>query len=812
MELSQILFTASSLLFLAMVSARVSALLAIPYTVFLVVLGLVINHSVSLLPFMDVLSSFQITSELVFFVFLPALIFEASLKIDARELLKNIWPVLLLAIPGMLISMLLVGAGLKWALEVNMAVALLFGALISATDPVAVIAIFKDLGISKRLTLLVEGESLFNDATAIVLFNVILSIVVAQQFTYVSTLSAIPEFFRVFLGGVVVGIFVAIPISELLVKLDYEEPSIPVVFSLIIPYLSFILAEHAFHVSGVMAVLTAAICLNITGLMRLSGEISSAVYNTWEVVVLICNSLLFLLIGLSIDLMVLFEYWQAILVAVVAVAVARAIGVYVFLPMTVALFKLPKIDICGQHVMWWGGLKGGLAIAIVLTLPNSLGDKQLLFELTLGVVLVSLLMNASTIRYLIRWLKIDRLSENEKAELKQNLERVNSAVESVLQEFSQMHLLDKEIKLSVGNSMQKELQISMNELSKSQRLELIRLEAIHAERDELELLHEIGLLNYYSYLTFMDLLRNDRERHFLEELEKADNVKPSKNIFIRFEWRLIKILEQYDWTQRILMRYQELRFSNRIQHDIAGVLMAHEGLKIIKENERILDPFQCHRLKKVYQKRLRGRQLRLRSFAQLYSDFYHQFEYLLFQKVALKYSIKLINTEHENGKISAKVYHHMADRLHVALKSLPTLRAVLSLSRRDDWVNNVPLFQGLPEEVLKKLAQNAQYINFLSGDTIFYEGDKGHSIYILVSGRLDVFKRDEERQEQHLAELREGCVVGEHALFEEARRSATVRAKTYVTLLRLTVKDIAELSKVLPELQHRLRLIDSQRA
>ncbi|WP_305906796.1 cation:proton antiporter [Methylomarinum sp. Ch1-1] len=811
MELSEILLVAFSLLFLAMVTAGLSRHLTVPYTVMLVILGMAINLAKSYIPFFPLLKNFHITSELVLFVFLPALIFEASLKIDARELLKNIWPVLLLAIPGMLISMLLVGIGLWFTLDVDIAVALLFGALISATDPVAVVAIFKNLGISKRLTVLVEGESLFNDATAIVLFNMILAMVLTPQFSYSNALPAIPEFFRVFLGGIGVGVVVALLMSELMVRLNHEDSSAPVVFSLIMPYFCFIFAEHAFEVSGVMAVLSAAICLNVAGLMRLSGETSDAVYTTWEVLVLICNSLLFLLIGMSIDIVVLAQYWQPIAFAVIAVTVARGIGVYGFLPMTIKLFRLPRVDVSSQHMMWWGGLRGGLAIAIVLTVPDTLAEKRLLFELTLGVVLVSLLINASTIRYLIRWRRIDGLAEGEKAELQQNLERVNNAVDAVLQQFSQMHLLDKELKLSIEHEMEQDLQSHSQDLNRSQRLELVRINAIDAEKDELELLQDIGLLNYYTYLTFRDLLHHDQARSSQQPKKRNDNLAEAKNIFVRSEWRIINFLGQHDWTQSLLTKYQELRFSNRLQHDIAGVLLAHAALRLLKEQEHFLDPYQYHRLRNVYQDRLRRRQLRLRTFAEHYSDFYHQYENVLFQRVALKYSLKLINDEHEEGKISTKVYNHIGKRLHVALKKLPMMKTALSLNRRDDWINHVSLFKGLPEQELEKLAGNAQYVNFLSGDTIFNEGDKGHAIYILVGGRLNVFKLNQHGQNQHLAELREGCVVGEHALFEESRRSATVVAKTYATLLRLTIKDITQLSKVLPELQSRLLAIDRER-
>ncbi|WP_031433729.1 cation:proton antiporter domain-containing protein [Methylomarinum vadi] len=622
---------------------------------------------------------------------------------------------------------------------------------------------------------------------------------------------AVPEFFRVFLGGIAVGVLIAIPTSELMVKLYHEDLAIPVVFSIVIPYLCFVLAEHAFQVSGVMAVLTAAICLNATGLMRLSAETTEAVYTTWDVIVLICNSLLFLLIGMSIDIITLAHYWEAILYAVVAVAIARAISVYLFLPMTTKLFKFPAIDISSQHIMWWGGLKGGLAIAIVLTIPDSLPAKPLLFELTLGVVLVSLLMNASTIRYLISWLKIDTLTFPETVELRHNLERVNTAVDAVLHQFSQMHLLDKEIKHTIGNSMQKELEINIKELTPSQRLEFVRKNAIHAEREELEFLHDIGLLNYYTYLTYRDLLHHDLERSFEELQQLKKKTVPKKNIFIRMEWRIIQLLGQYDWTQPILIKYQKLRFANKVQHNIAGVLMAHAGLKVIKEYERSLDLFQYYQLKKVYQNRLRSRQMRLLEFSKYYSDFYHQYDYLLFQKIALKYSLRLINEEHEAGKVSTKVYKRIDERLRVALKKLPIVKAVLSLNRRDDWINNVPFFQGLPEQELKKMAGSAQYINFLPGDNIFHQGDKGHSVYILVGGRLDVYKRNRHGEQEHLAELREGCVVGVHALLQDTRRSATVKAKTHATLLRLSVKDIGRLSKILPELQHRLRIIDSER-
>ena len=188
----------------------------------------------------------------------------------------------------------------------------------------------------------------------------------------------------------------------------------------------------------------------------------------------------------------------------------------------------------------------------------------------------------------------------------------------------------------------------------------------------------------------------------------------------------------------------------------------------------------------------------------MYPDFYGQYEYFLFQQVALKYSLKLIDDEYKANKLSGKVYHHLQDSLQMGLKELLRVKVVLRLNRPDDWIKKVPLFAGLPEQCLEGLYKNAGYVSFLSGDTIFNQGDSGHSLYIVVTGRLNVFKLNPQGLSEHVAELHEGSFVGEHALLSNAKRSATVRAKTYVTLLRLTANEVLELSKVFPELHSRL--------
>ena len=810
MPISEILLITFALLLIAMIAANLCRHIAIPYTVLLVILGIGIHHLEPFLPFALHLHEFKLTPDVVIFIFLPALIFESALGLDARALLKNLIPVMMLAIPGMLMSAALVGLGVWFSIEISLIVALVFGALISATDPVAVVAIFKELGVPKRLMTLVEGESLFNDATAIVLFNIMLGFVLSGEVLVSDAIPAIGQFLYVFFGGMFVGLMIGLLMSELMVRLYHGNHGGAVILSLAMAYFSFIIAEHQFHVSGVMATLTAAICLNAAGLMRLSHDTIHTVHNTWEVVVLICNSLLFILIGLSVDVFTLLSYWDLVLLATLAVAVARAVSVYFFTPLTTYMFKLPRITMGERHIMWWGGLKGGLAIAVVLSIPDSLPEKQLLIELTLGVVLFSLLVNASTIRSLIHWLRLDRLSPEENAELQQNTTQVKESVDKVLHSFAKMHLLDDQLQTTVEIAIASNLKARQVQLTESQLLEQLHSLALQAEKEKLEYLHEIGLVNYYTFLSFMDVLKIDKER----DASTAFSMKfvpPKKNLLIRIENFLIEFLGRHDKLLGLLMKYQNLRFSNRIQHDIAGILMAHEALKVIKRNELNLSDEVLTEVKQLYKSRFKRRQKRLQDFRELYHEFYKRYEYVLFQHVALIYAIQQLDSDLENAKISIKVYNKLHKRLHNAIKQLPKMKTVISSSRRHQWIEKIPLFAGLPKKMLEELAQKTEYVNFLPEDIVFNEGDKGHSLYILVNGRVDVYKKDQEGNDVHIIELREGSFIGEHALLMESKRSASIKAKTYVTCLRLTATEVLAMSKMAPELEERLREADLQR-
>ncbi|MCB9452509.1 MAG: Na+/H+ antiporter [Anaerolineaceae bacterium] len=368
--------------------------LRIPYTVALVAGGLILGF-VEPLPV-------ELTSELILAFFLPPLVFEAAFHMDFKELRENMRLLLMLAVPGVILTMLIVGYILTWTTALPLATALVFGALVSATDPVSVIALFRTLGVPKRLTALVEGESLLNDGTAIVVFSVVLGIALTGRF---DVAESVVDFIKVVAGGVAVGSLVGWLGANLIARVDNHL--IETTLTTVVAYGSYLIAEQ-FHFSGVLAVVTAGIINSSMGPRGMSPTTRIILSNFWEYAAFLANSLIFLLIGLQIRLPSLLESWQPILAAIGAVLVARVIVVY-WLSNMHFVRKHEPIPPKWRHVMAWGGLRGAISLALALSLPAQLGiaNRELLQVMAFGVVLFTLFVQGMTIGPLVRRLKIN---------------------------------------------------------------------------------------------------------------------------------------------------------------------------------------------------------------------------------------------------------------------------------------------------------------------------------------------------------------------------------------------------------------------
>ncbi len=346
--------------------------------------------------------------ELVFYVLLPILIFEAAYSLPHRELLRSLVPILLMATLGLLISMVVTGIAVWYGINhpgFPFIAALLTGALLAATDPVAVVSQIKELGAPRPLGVLVEGESLFNDATAIVAFSILLSLALAGG-GEVSASSVFGEFLRSFFGGILVGgaVGAAAIYSDRL--LGAETPAAPSVFiTILTAYGGFYIAEHFLHVSGVMAVLVAGLFVSSEHQRRRSESLREQLHAFWLSLSYLFNVAVFVIMGLVITVGMFTERWLAMLIAIVAAFVGRVAAVYLSCWLAGTLFRSP-VQRVYQPVMVWSGLRGVVTIALALSLPHDLPYWWTIQSIGFGVVLFTLLVQAPTNPFLMRWLKI----------------------------------------------------------------------------------------------------------------------------------------------------------------------------------------------------------------------------------------------------------------------------------------------------------------------------------------------------------------------------------------------------------------------
>jgi CPA1 family monovalent cation:H+ antiporter len=427
-------------LFIAAITvAIVVRRLHIPYTVGLVLAGLLIGV-------MRLLQAPLLTKDLLFSIFLPGLLFEAAFHIEFKDFWQNRITIVALAIPGVIAATALtaiiltpVASTLHFAQGFTWQYALVFGALISATDPIAVLAIFRTLGIPKRLSVLLDGESLLNDGTAIVFFTLSLLLVSENMIT--------PEglafnFITIVGAGALIGTIIGLIVSQVIRQVD--DPMIEITLTTVAAYGSFLLADQL-NYSGVIATVAAGLlCGNYAARTGMSPSTRIAVETFWGYVAFALNSIVFLLIGLEIHLDTLLASWQLIVVAYFVVVMGRSLivlGVSSFLS-----FTREKIPPSWSVVIIWGGMRGGLPMVLALSLPPAFPYRNLLITMTFGVVILSILIQGLTMSPLLQGLGIvSGFKERTAYELiRGQLQAANAALVE-LDHMSHIHFANAEV-------------------------------------------------------------------------------------------------------------------------------------------------------------------------------------------------------------------------------------------------------------------------------------------------------------------------------------------------------------------------------
>ena len=367
----------------------------VPYTVALVIVGLVLG-------FFRVIEPPHLTKELLFAVFLPGLLFEAAFNLNAREAWRNRLAISALAVPGVVIAIVLTGLmttvvirALDLDLGFLLQYGLVFGALVAATDPIAVVGLFKHLKAPSRLATLVEGESLLNDGTSIVLLSLLLAYVGGAT---TSAFGLVTRFVTITGGGALVGVVVGFFASR--VTRHVEDAMIEITLTTIAAYGSFVLGEQL-HWSGVIATVTAGMVYRNYGReFGMSPTTRMAVDTFWEYVAFALNSIVFLLIGFEVHIAALAASWKEILIAFAAVIAAR--GGVVFLVSAALRRTSERIPRSWGGLLTWGGMRGALSMVLALALPPAFPHRDLLVTMTYGVVVASLLVQGLSLPWVLR--------------------------------------------------------------------------------------------------------------------------------------------------------------------------------------------------------------------------------------------------------------------------------------------------------------------------------------------------------------------------------------------------------------------------
>jgi CPA1 family monovalent cation:H+ antiporter len=339
----------------------------------------------------------HVTSSLILFIVLPGLLFESAFNLRWARLRRDLVPVVLLATLGVAVTMAVIALLGHATLGLSVPIAILLGAAVAPTDPVAVVAVFRRLGVPRRLGAVIEAESLLNDGTGVVAFSIALAAATGGS---LGAGDAILSFLRLAGGGLALGTAVGFVLSLLTSRID--DSQVELTFTAIGAYGTYVLGE-ALQVSGILAVVAAAIVLGNYGRSHgMSERTRAAIDSVWGYAAFVLNSLIFLLIGLSTPVPDVFARIGAVIAAAVIAVVARAVAVYLLLfPVWMVRRAMPWH---WQHVVVWSGMRGAVAVALVLSLTESGSGFSEVRTLVYGVVLFSIIFQGASIGPLTAWL------------------------------------------------------------------------------------------------------------------------------------------------------------------------------------------------------------------------------------------------------------------------------------------------------------------------------------------------------------------------------------------------------------------------
>ncbi|MEK7639491.1 MAG: cation:proton antiporter [Patescibacteria group bacterium] len=579
----------------------------IPHTVLLVCIGIVIGI-LSYIPAFSFFGQFSLTPELLFYLLLPTLIFESAYNINVRRMVEDTPIILILSVISLLVSTAVIGVALHFALgllgfSIPLIVSLLFGALISATDPVAVLALFKEYGAPRRLSLIFEGESLFNDATAVALFLVLLEIARFGFHGFDTVLEGAVSFTSMMIGGVLFGVITGGVFAKL-VGMYRENEVASITLTIVLAHVTFILAEvlshqlviGSFHLflSPIIATTVAALLMGNYGRSKIHPRAEEFIEKWWGQLAFLANSLIFILIGVlfvnipTLDISMI----TVVLVTILIVATARALSIYPVVGLFNAVApKEQKVPSAWQHLLSWGSLRGALAVTMVLLIPDNLSfepwnlplsPKEFLLSLTVGCIAATLFVKATTIQKFMRRLKLDALTHIEKIEAEEARALIHHEAKERVKRYEERGYINpttaQELYHVHETKYKEACKIMTHVDTKTLALRVLRMYAIGIEKKHLKELYQYSEVNETVFRRLAGKLQLQLEAVEVGELAPNTSIHTDeKDIFESLATLLKKLFAHETAEEKTDNLYLYYRAQTIISRKVLKELQAHDA-------------------------------------------------------------------------------------------------------------------------------------------------------------------------------------------------------------------------------------------
>jgi len=806
----------SVVLVLASLLLPIAARLRAPHTVLLAALGMALGFLVALLAdpqrygvvgdVMVGLRELGFTAEAFLFIFLPPLLFTAGLNIDVRRLVDELAAVILMAVVAVLVCIAVVGTALHLISGVDAVACFLLGAIISTTDPAAVIGIFRDIGAPRRLSILVEGESLLNDAAAIAVFALLVDIVTGKT-AEMDNAEALLAFLREFIGGLLAGFVMGRIAIWLLTMLGGSHVG-HVTITMCLAYIAFIVGDRYLHVSGVVAVVGSALTVAAYGPTRVSPNAWRSLLKAWHQLEFWANSLIFVLAAmLAAQVLEGLQWHDLLLLAVVIVAAyaARALVLFGLLPGLSMLHLVAPVDNRYKAVIVWGGLRGAVTVVLALVAIESPSMPQevrhLIGVLATLFVLFTLFVSGTTLRLLMRVFGLNKLSATEVALRDRAMVLSRGRIADQVKVVARTYGLESALPNILPNLVE-DTGEGGGALISAEEAAQVGLLTLAAREKELYLRHfEERVVSRRMVARLVaaaerlaDMAKARGAAGYVEGTERF----AERSLALRLALALNRRFSVEGPLSQQLADHCEMLLTGQL---VLGELAHFNRAQLYP----LLGSTVAATLSAMLDKRRESIDGALAALSLQYGGYADKMRQQYLTRTALRFEGSEYDRQVSEGIISHEVYDDLQRQL-AQRRALASQRPPLDLGMElRDMIARVPMFRDLDQAGTALLGRLLRPVMALPGEEIVTKGARGREMYFIASGAVEVLVG------VGAVRLEAGDFFGELALLADRPRTADVVAIGYCHLLELSRSDLRRITRANPAMRAEIEKVAAER-